>query len=69
MGRVKAKAVAHRKSLFVEPLQLSVRHMLDFGCLMEQFAVEQFPAEGFAEFSGDFAAARTVFAGYGDDVH
>ena len=36
---------------------------------MEQFAVEQFPAEGLGKFPGDFAAARTVFAGDGDDVH
>ena len=52
MGRVQAEAVGHREGLFVEPLQFGVRHMLDLGRLMEQFAVEQFPAEGFGRVFG-----------------
>ena len=69
MGRVQAEAIGHGDHFFVEPLQFGVRHVLDLGRLMEQFAVEQFPAEGLGEFPGDFAAAGTVFAGDGDDVH
>ena len=67
--RVQAEAVGHGDGLFVEPLQFGVRHVLDLGRLMEQFAVEQFPAEGLGKFPGDFTAAGAVLAGDGDDVH
>jgi len=69
--RFYAKTLAHHgceRNEYYE-FKASAEKLSDLGCLMEQFAVEQFPAEGFDEISGDFAAARTVFAGYGDDVH
>ncbi len=44
--RVQAEAVGHGDGLFVEPLQFGVWHVLDLGGLMEQFAIEQLPAEG-----------------------
>ena len=69
MRRVQAEAVGHGDCFFVEPLQFGIRHVLDLGRLMEQFAVEQFPAQGLGELSGHFAAAGAVLAGDGDDVH
>ena len=50
MGRVQAKTVGHADGLLVEPLQFGIRHVLDLGGLMEQFAVEQFPAEPLGKF-------------------
>ena len=69
VGRVQAEAVGRSDGFFVEPLQFGVRHMLDLGRLMEQFAVEQFPAQGVGELAGDLAAACAVLASDRDDVH
>ena len=69
VGRVQAKAVGHRDGLFIQAVQFGIRDMFDLGGLMEQFAVEQFPAQGLGELSGHFTAAGTVLAADGDDVH
>lgn len=69
MGRVQAKTVGHAHDFFVEPLQLRIGHVLDCGGLMEQFAVEHFPAEPLGEFPGDLAAAGTVLTSNGNDFH
>ena len=69
MGRVQAEAVGHAHGLFVQPLQFGVRHVLDLGGLMEQFAVEHFPAKSVGKFAGHLAAAGTVLASDGNDFH
>ena len=58
-----------RDGLLVEPLQLGIGHVLDLGGLMEQFAVEHFPAERVGELAGHFAAAGAVLASDGNDFH
>ena len=69
MRRVQAEAVGHADGLFIQPFQFGIGHVLDLGGLMEQFAVEQFPAEGLGESPGHLAAAGAVLAGNGNDFH
>ena len=69
MRRVKAKAVGHVHGFFVEPLQLGVGHVLDLGGLMEQFAVEHFPAQRVGKLLGHLAAPGTVLTSDGNDFH
>ncbi len=69
MRRVQAEAVGHADGFFVEPFQFGVRHVLNLGCLVQQFAIEQFPAQRFGQFPGDLAAPGAILAGDGDDVH
>ena len=56
MRRVQAEAVGHADGFFVEPFQFGVRHVLNLGGLVQQFAIEQFPAQRFGQFPGDLAA-------------
>ncbi len=67
--RVQAKTVGHADGFFVETLQLGIGHAFDLRRLMEQFAVEQFPAECGGQLPGNLAAAGAVLTSDGNDFH
>ena len=69
IGRMQAEPVGHAHSLFVQPVQFGIRHVLDLGSLMKQFAVEHFPAEGLSEAIGHLTAPGAVLASDGNGFH
>ena len=54
--RMQAKTVGHAHGFLVELLQRGIGYAFDLRRLMEQLAVEQFPAEGCRQLSGNLAA-------------
>jgi len=55
--RMQAKAVRHRDGLLVPSFQFGVRNVLDFRRPVQQRSIEQFPAQGLSERTGQLRAS------------
>jgi hypothetical protein len=69
MRRVEAKPILQADLFLVEPFQLGIGEMFHGGSAVQQFAVEQLPAERFGQPACDLVAAGAVLTRYGDRVH
>ncbi len=69
MGWVQAKTIGHADGFLVEPLQLGIGHVFDLGGLMQQFAVEHFPAQPLGKFSGNLTAPGAILTSDGNGFH
>src|SRR5262249_51164247 len=66
---MQAPAVEQAQLVLVQTLQLGVGHVFDGGGLVQQLAVEQFPAEGRRQAPRQLSATGAIRARHRDDVH